>query len=308
MKLIFAGTPAFAADYLEALIQAGHDVQAVITQPDRPGKRGKSLQASPVKTMALQHQLSVIQPEKLKREHLEGLQPDLMIVVAYGQILRQIVLDFPTRGCINVHASLLPRWRGAAPVQRAILAGDTETGVTLMQMDAGLDTGDMLAKARVPITEEDTAGSLLNKLSAIGKPLLIDLLARLAKGDIDREPQDNAQSTYASKLEKDEAHVDWHASAAVVDRQVRAFQPDPVAWCNLADMRVKVHAGQVGDRSGASPGEILHVDKKGVEVACGDGSYLIQRIQLPVGKGAIMSGADVMNGRTDIVHPGVRLT
>lgn len=305
MNLLFAGTPAFAAAFLEALIASEHEVIAVITQPDRPGKRGKTLVPSPVKTVATQANLPVLQPEKLNVNDLSGLNADLMIVVAYGQILRQPVLDFPRLGCINVHASLLPRWRGAAPVQRAILAGDGETGVTLMQMDAGLDTGNMLSKAPVAIEPSDTSESLFEKLSEVGKPLLIDLLANLESGFAHAESQIESESTYAKKLLKHEARISW-TSAIEVDRQVRAFQPDPVAFTFLDNMRLKIHEGQpYADQSAAKPGEIIRVDKEGVLVACGTGSYLIQRLQIPVGKGSILSGADVLNGWTDLVHAGV---
>ncbi len=310
MKLLFAGTPAFAAGYLESLIASDHEVVAVITQPDRPGKRGKKLIPSPVKQIADEVGIPVLQPEKLKLDHLAELPADLMIVVAYGQILRQPVLDHPRLGCINVHASLLPRWRGAAPVQRALLAGDTETGVTLMQMDAGLDTGDMLRSASVEIEPHDTAGSLLEKLGHVGKPLLIELLENLSDDHVQGETQDDAESTYASKLEKDEAKISWRAASEIIDRQVRAFQPDPIAFCFLGDKRIKIHEGQATaePQHQSKPGDIISVSKQGVLVACGEGAYLVKKIQIPVGKGAILSGADVLNGWGELVYPGVQLS
>lgn len=308
MKLLFAGTPAFAAGYLETLIASDHELVGVVTQPDRPGKRGKKLIPSPVKQLALEAELPVLQPEKLTLEDLQAYQADLMIVVAYGQILRQPVLDFPRLGCINVHASLLPRWRGAAPVQRAILAGDQETGVTLMQMDAGLDTGDMLDTAIVTIEDTDTSDGLFIKLGNIGKPLLLGLLARLEAGQISPRVQDDSLTTYASKLGKTEAQIQWHLGAEVIDRQIRAFQPDPVAYCFLDDKRVKIHRGTpLADASHAKPGEILAVEKRGIVVACNNSTFLIERIQIPVGKGAILSGADVLNGWSELIHPGVLL-
>ena len=306
MKIIFAGTPDFAARHLDALITSSHDVVAVVSQPDRPGKRGKKLVPPPVKQVAEAAGLPVIQPERrLKAADLADIEADIMVVVAFGQILKKPVLEFPRLGCINVHASLLPRWRGAAPVQRAILAGDNEFGVTIIQMDEGLDTGDMLGATAFPLAADETAGSLFGKLEAEGPPLLISTLDALEAGTATHRAQsDTGQETcYAHKIEKEEAHINWHQSAITVDRSVRAFQPDPVAFSFLEDKRVRIHEGQARETEGA-PGQILSVSKEGVLVGCGQGSYLITKIQLPVGKGSVLSPADVLNGFGDILHTG----
>ena len=305
MKVAFAGTPEFAAGHLQALIASHHDVVAVITQPDRPGKRGKKLIPSPVKVVAEAAAIPCLQPTKLTTDNFDGLEFDLLVVVAYGQILRPPVLAWPKYGCINVHASLLPRWRGAAPVQRAILAGDQETGVTVIQMDEGLDTGAMLATRNITIETSETTASLLSKMLEAGGTCLIEVIDSIEAGSINPVAQEDSQSTYASKIEKPEALIDWQATAARVDRQVRAFQPDPVAFTYLGDKRVKIHAGEVA--AGAGPaGEILSVTAKGVLVGCGESAYLIQAIQLPLGKGSILSPKDVMNGWMDVLSPGTR--
>lgn len=304
MNIIFAGTPEFAAGYLEALIASDHRVVAVISQPDKPGKRGKRLKPSAVKLVAKAADIPILQPDRLTLEDIETINCDLMIVVAYGQILRQAVLDHPRLGCINVHASVLPRWRGAAPVQRAILAGDTSTGITLIQMDAGLDTGNMLAKAEVGIDIADNAGHIFDKLGKIGRPLLIQTLDRVAAGDLESEIQNSDEATYAHKIEKHEALLDWGAGAGAVDRIVRAFYPDPIAYTFLGDKRVRVHEGEILPGKQGREGLILDVSKKGVLVGCGKDAYLIKRIQLPVGKGSVLNGADVLNGRTDLLCTG----
>lgn len=304
MKIIFAGTPEFAAGYLEALIASEHEIVAVISQPDKPGKRGKKLVPSAVKRVATASDLPVLQPTRLTLEDVEAISCDLMIVVAYGQILKQAVLDHPKHGCINVHASILPRWRGAAPVQRAILSGDAITGVTLIQMDAGLDTGDMLAKAEVTIDANDNAANIFAKLGSAGHPLLIRTLTDVAAGELAPEKQDSDIATYAHKIEKDEAHLDWSEGALLVDRAVRAFCPDPVAFTYLGDMRVRIHEGEVVSDKKGRAGLILDVSKKGVLIGCGHDAYLIKRIQLPVGKGSVLNGADVLNGRTDLLCTG----
>ncbi len=304
MKVIFAGTPGFAAGYLEALTKSHHEVVAVITQPDKPGKRGKRLLPSAVKQTAEADGLTIIQPERLRREDINAIDCDLMVVVAYGQILKQDVLDYPKLGCMNVHASILPRWRGAAPVQRAILAGDPSTGVTLIQMDAGLDTGDMLAKADVAINPDDTAGDIFEKLGAIGHDLLVHTVDKLASGTLVPEPQDNNHAVYAHKIDKQEALLNWASGAQTIDRTVRAFNPDPIAYNWLDDKRVRVHEGKIIPGRKGRAGMILDVSRDGVLVGCGEDAYMIKRIQLPVGKGSVLTGADVLNGWTDLLCTG----
>jgi methionyl-tRNA formyltransferase len=304
LKILFAGTPEFAAGFLESLVASDHDVVAVITQPDKPGKRGKRLQASPVKQVAERAKVAVIQPARLALTDIQHLDCDLMLVVAFGQILKPDVLAHPRLGCINVHASILPRWRGAAPIQRAILAGDKESGITLIQMDAGLDTGDMLAKSVVPISPLDTTADLFNKFTNIGQPLLLKTLELVDKGTTKKDPQDNDAATYAHKIQKTEAMIDWQQDAQQVDRVVRAFNPDPIAFSFLDTIRVKVHAGRMVKSDLCKPGEILELSSKGLLVGCGNQAYLIEKIQLPLGKGAILSGADMLNGWTDTLKIG----
>ena len=309
MKVLFAGTPTFAAGHLDALINSEHQVIAVITQPDKPGKRGKKLVPSAVKVIAERAGLTVIQPDRLTRQDLVEFEADVLVVVAYGQILKPDVLSYPQHGGVNVHTSLLPRWRGAAPVQRTLLAGDGQTGVTLIQMDDGLDTGDMLAKQSLQVSGAETAGTLFDRLAAISQPLLIKTLNQIQAGSAQRQPQDSANSTYASKLNKDEACLDWSGSATQVDRQVRAFNPDPIAHCFLEEKRIKIHEGEPrAENAENSPGEILKVNGEGILVACGDGSYLITRIQLPIGKGSVLNSKDVMSGWTEVLHPDVALS
>ncbi|MBT4162922.1 MAG: methionyl-tRNA formyltransferase [Gammaproteobacteria bacterium] len=307
MKVAFAGTPDFAAGHLRALIECHHEVVVVVTQPDKPGKRGKKPIASPVKKLAVSHELICLQPQKLTADDLSTYEFDALIVVAYGQILKIDVLSLPRHGCINVHASLLPRWRGAAPVQRAILAGDHETGVTIIQMDEGLDTGDMLAAEPITIKAGDTAAKLFQKMLDSGQRLLIETIDEIEAGTVQAVKQPIQDTVYAAKIDKDEALIDWEGSSNIVDRKVRAFQPDPITYTYLGDMRVKVHAGTEDSDKEGIPGEVLEVSKQGILVACGKGAYRITEIQLPVGKGTILKPADVLNGRTDILHAGVFL-
>jgi methionyl-tRNA formyltransferase len=227
-----------------------------------------------------------------------------MLVVAFGQILKPDVLAHPKLGCINIHASILPRWRGAAPIQRAILAGDKESGVTLIQMDAGLDTGDMLAKSVVPISPLDTTADLLNKFTNIGQPLLLETLEFVDKGTTKKDPQDNDAATYAHKIHKPEAMIDWQQDAQQVDRVVRAFNPDPIAFTFLDTTRVKIHSGRMVKSGLCKPGAILELSSKGLMVGCSNQAYLIEQIQLPIGKGAVLSGADMLNGWTDTFKIG----
>ncbi|GGO66875.1 methionyl-tRNA formyltransferase [Bowmanella pacifica] len=306
LKVIFAGTPDFAARHLQALLDSSHEVVAVYTKPDQPAGRGKKLQASAVKQLAQQHELPVFQPETLRapeaQQQLADLKADVMVVVAYGLILPQVVLDTPRLGCLNVHGSLLPRWRGAAPIQRAIWAGDQQTGVTIMQMDKGLDTGAMLQKASLPITATDTSASLYEKLAELGPQALVDTLAKLET--LAAEPQDNDLANYAEKLSKEEARLDWHTSAEQLERNVRAFNPWPVCFFELDGHPVKVWQASVEPNKG-TPGEILEVSKQGILVATAKQSLRLQVIQLP-GKKA-MPVADILNARKDLFVTGNQL-
>ncbi len=309
LRLIFAGTPDFAASHLQALIESGqHDIVAVYSQPDRPAGRGKKLQASPVKQLALQHDLPVFQPLNFKTDDavatLQAHKADLMIVVAYGLILPQVILDAPRLGCVNVHASLLPRWRGAAPIQRAIEAGDSETGVTIMQMDAGLDTGAMLLKTTCPIDDTDTAGSLLDKLAAQGGPALLEAVDKLANGSLQGEEQNDALSCYAPKISKEEGLINWAESAEVLSRKIRAFNPFPICYTELGGDRLKIQRARLTTGEG-TPGEILGADKQGIHVACGKGSLLITELQLPGARA--MSAQDILNSRAERFSPGTIL-
>mgnify|MGYP000585197175 CR=1 FL=1 len=307
-RLAFAGTPEFAAIALRALLEAGHNIVAVYTQPDRPAGRGRKLQPGPVKQLALEHNLPICQPENFKSDaalqELAGWQADLMIVAAYGLLLPQAVLDIPRRGCLNIHASLLPRWRGAAPIQRAILAGDSETGVTIMQMDAGLDTGDMLLKRTCPIDPDETGGSLHDKLAALGGAAIVQALADLEH--LRPEPQDDSQATYARKLDKAEARLDWHQPAAQLAREVRAFNPWPVSHTLLDGQPLRIWQARARDETlGAEPGTVVSTDSDGIAVACGDGVLLLQQIQ-PAGSKA-MSAAAFLHGRPGRLQAGMRL-
>ncbi len=303
MKILYAGTPEFAVPALEALLDAGHEVRAVLTQPDRPAGRGQKLQQSPVKQLALARGIPVLQPQTLRDAailaELRALGPDLMVVAAYGLILPQAVLDIPTHGCINIHASLLPRWRGAAPIQRAILAGDTTTGITIMQMALGLDTGDMLLRREMPIAPEDTAGSLHDKLAALGAECLLEALRKLECGELVPEPQDDTRATYAEKLRKDEAEIDWTQPAEHILRQIRAFNPWPVAFtaCSQGVLRVwGAQAGQ-GDARGEAPGQVLAESREhGVLVQTGTAPIWLTRLQLPGGKP--LAADAFLNGRS----------
>jgi len=303
MRIIFAGTPPFAAAALNALAAAGHDIVLVLTQPDRPAGRGMKLMPSAVKQAALARGLPLYQPPSLKlpesQDALRAVAADVMVVAAYGLILPQAVLDLPRLGCLNIHASLLPRWRGAAPIQRAMLAGGTDTGVTIMQMDAGLDTGAMLAKHVVPITEHDTAASLHDTLAAVGADAIVAALANLAA----RVPQaqDNAAATYAAKLNKEEARLDWQQPAATLARAVRAYNPVPGAWTMLGGTGLKIWAAQAVGGSG-QPGEVLRAEGDQLVVACGSGALALQEVQ-PAGSKR-MGCAAFLAGRP--VTPGSR--
>ena len=310
LKLIFAGTPDFAARHLAALLSSGHEVVAVYTQPDKPAGRGQKLTASPVKELALAHDLPVYQPASLRNEaaqaELAALGADLMVVVAYGLILPKAVLDTPRLGCINVHGSLLPRWRGAAPIQRSIWAGDAETGVTIMQMDVGLDTGAMIRKVTCPIASDETSASLYDKLAGLGPQALVDTLDAMAAGDTAAEPQDDALANYAEKLSKEEARIDWSMDAIAIERCIRAFNPWPISWFEVAGQTVKVWQAEVLPQAhGQAAGTLLKADKQGIEVATGQGVLRLLTLQ-PPGKKA-MSVADLLNSRRDWFEPGTQL-
>ncbi|KIP93835.1 MULTISPECIES: methionyl-tRNA formyltransferase [Pseudomonas] len=300
LRIVFAGTPEFAAAHLKALLDTPHQIIAVYTQPDRPAGRGQKLMPSPVKQLALEHDIAVLQPPSLRdaaaQAELAALAPDLLVVVAYGLILPQVVLDIPRFGCINSHASLLPRWRGAAPIQRAVQAGDAESGVTVMQMEAGLDTGPMLLKVRTPITADDTGGSLHDRLAELGPPAVVDAIAGLASGTLMGEVQDDAQANYAHKLNKDEARLDWSRTADELERLIRAFNPWPICHSTLNDAPLKVLAARLADGQG-QPGEILAASKDGLTVACGASALLLTRLQLPGGKA--LNFADLYNSRRE---------
>lgn len=308
LKLIFAGTPDFAATHLKVLIDSEHQLLGVYTQPDRPAGRGKKLHASPVKQLAESAGLPVYQPLSLKDEQeqirLADLGADVMVVVAYGLILPQAVLDSPRLGCLNVHASLLPRWRGAAPIQRAIEAGDSETGITIMQMDAGLDTGAMLATASCEIDGDTTAARLHDTLAGLGSPLLAQVLQDLPGFSKTASKQDNALATYAHKILKSEAEINWQADAPTLDRAIRAFNPFPVCYSSLKDERVKLwQASPAGSITlPEAPGTILQADRRGILVNCGEGQLNIERLQLPGGKA--LTAEQLLNARSELFAPG----
>ena len=300
LKIIFAGTPQFAATALEALLAQQFTVAAVLTQPDRPAGRGRKLGASAIKEFALERGLSVRQPVSLKSadeaDALRALKPDALIVIAYGLILPPAILSIPRFGCINVHASLLPRWRGAAPIQRAIEAGDEMTGITIMQMDAGLDTGAMLALAATPVHAHDTAASLHDRLAEIGAALLVSTLTRLMRGDITPQAQDNTQATYATKLKKEEARIDWSTDAELLARRIRAFNPWPVAHTTLDGQTLRLwQATAEKDTLAPQPhGTVLGADAHGIRVRCGRGVLSVTQLQAqggkPLGAGAFLNG------------------
>ena len=290
MRIVFAGTPQFAVPTLEALLASGHEVVGVYTQPDRPAGRGRQLQPSPVKMLAGAHGLAVFQPETLRdpvaQAALAALTLDLMVVIAYGLLLPQAALDLPRLGCVNLHASLLPRWRGAAPIQRAILAGDTDTGITLMQMEAGLDTGAMLMRRSCPIDPRETAGALHDRLARLAAEVITQALPALAEARLAPEPQPAVGVTYAAKLDKAEAWIDWHQSALAIDRQIRAFNPWPVAQTRFGDQVMRIWRARPDPDSpqAGAPGTVLQADGQGVAVATGEGCLWLEQAQLPGGR------------------------
>ncbi len=303
MKVIFAGTPEFARVALSAILAAGHDVVLVLTQPDRPSGRGMKLTSSPVKQEAERYGIPVYQPANLKdpstHEAIRAAKADVMVVAAYGLILPQAVLDIPSRGCLNIHASLLPRWRGAAPIQRAIEAGDAETGICIMQMEAGLDTGPVLLEKRQPISDSDTGASLHDKLATLGAEAIAEALAKL--DDLKKVVQPEKGVTYASKLSKEEAKIDWSSPSELVIRKVRAFNPVPGAWTLLNNEPLKIWRAQLVQSKG-KPGDVLSVDG-GIVVACGEGAIKVTELQKP-GSRRMESAAFLAGVK---IKPGMRL-
>ncbi len=311
LRIVFAGTPEFASVHLRALLTTTHEIVGVYTQPDRPSGRGKKLTASPVKQCALNAGITVFQPDSLRNDaaqaELAALKPDVLVVVAYGLILPQAVLDIPSICCLNVHGSLLPRWRGAAPIQRAIEAGDARTGITIMQMDAGLDTGKMLAKASCDIGDTTTAGSLHDNLAALGAPLLLEVLADLREYLARGEVQNSAEATYADKISKAEAQVDWTLNATTIAQRVRAFNPFPVCFSELNGDRIKIwQAKAARPTSDSPPGTLIASGPDGISIACGMGTLIVTQLQLPGGKA--LTAAQMLNARSEMFAPGRSFT
>lgn len=307
LRIIFAGTPDFAATSLQALIETRQNLVAVYTQPDRPAGRGRRLHASPVKKLAERAAIPVHQPACLKhkaeQEKLAALEPDLIVVVAYGLLLPPSVLAIPKLGCINVHASLLPRWRGAAPIQAAILAGDDVTGITVMQMDAGLDTGDMLFKQSCKINSNETGSKLHDRLAKLGAESLLKVLPDLTTYHEVAEKQDDSKASYAGKIEKQQAAIDWHHSAGDIALMVLAFNAWPVAYSEINDMRVRIwQAKPVDQPTNAQPGTIINCSNQSIDIACGKGVLKLTNIQLPGAKAMPVSA--VLNSKRDLFKPG----
>lgn len=309
LRIVFAGTPEFAAHHLQALINSNHNVVAVYTQPDRPAGRGKKLTASPVKLLAQEHNIAVLQPTELKapdaQKILSDFNADVMIVVAYGLILPKMILEIPRYGCINVHASLLPRWRGAAPIQRAIEAGDSETGITIMQMDVGLDTGDMLLQKSCEILAHDSAASLHDKLIPLGQEILLAALDKI--NALTPIKQNSSDACYAEKLRKEEALIDWSQPATIIERQVRAFNPYPVSFTLLNNERIRIwQAHTVATDLHTTPGTLLNVNNDHIIVACGKEALCLDTIQLAGGK--MLSIKSILNAHRDLFKSNMCFT
>lgn len=312
LNLVFAGTPQFAVPALEALLASSHTICGVYTQPDRPAGRGQQLTPSPIKQLALTHHLPIYQPASLRniqeQQRLQALQADAMIVVAYGLLLPAAILSTPRYGCFNIHASLLPRWRGAAPIQRAILAGDTETGITIMQMDEGLDTGALLHQVSCPINAEDTSAILHQCLAELGAPALLKTLADLEQGTLHPIPQNPAQACYAAKITKEEAQLDWRQTAVMLERQVRAFNPWPVAYTHLQNDLLRIWRAQAlpnAPTHEAIPGTLLAIHKASLDVATGHGILHLLEVQLPGTRR--LPVADFLNARRTLLQSGVTI-
>jgi methionyl-tRNA formyltransferase len=288
LKIIFAGTPHFAAKALKALLETGADIVAVLTQPDRPSGRGMQLKPSPVKQLAEQQGLTILQPSSLKNDEIQQqlakYQADVMVVAAYGLILPQAVLEIPRLGCLNIHASLLPQWRGAAPIQRAIQAGDTKSGITIMQMDAGLDTGAMLLKKSCLMDEKETAATLHDKLADLGAEGIAEVLIQLNQNKLNPVQQDNNNATYAAKITKEEARLEWRKSALVLDRAIRSYNPFPGASSTMHDTQIKIWQASICENKSGTPGEVLEVKKNSLVVACGSEALYLEVLQKPNGK------------------------
>ena len=316
LKIIFAGTPDFAAKHLAALIQSDHQVIAAYCPPDKPAGRGKKLTPCATKTLALEHDIPVYQPINFKdaedRKQLADLGADVMVVVAYGLLLPEAILEAPRLGCINVHGSLLPEWRGAAPIQRAVERGDKETGVTIMQMDKGLDTGDMILKAQCDITSQDTSATIYEKLAELGPKALLETLDMMSAGSYSSTPQDDALATYAAKLDKSEAELDWQLPAIQLDQKIRAYIPWPVAQFSFTDEKSQVQririwqADVVRYQGNEKPGTIVQADKQGITVATGDNGLRLQLLQLPGKKALPVS--DILNARSQWFAVGQSIT
>lgn len=311
LRILFAGTPDFAAQHLQALIDTDHQIVGVLSQPDRPSGRGRKTLPTAVKSVALENGIPVWQPVSLRTEEnqaaLQRFNADLMVVVAYGLLLPKAVLDTPRLGCINVHGSLLPRWRGAAPIQRAIMAGDTLSGVTIMQMDEGLDTGDMLAITECPILPNDASHDLHDRLITIGCPVLLSVIDQLAQGTAIPVEQNNDQAVYAHKLSKEAAQIDWSASAQTCHNLIRGLNPWPIATTQLGESTLRIWSALVEASTGNAkpPGTLLTLNKKGISVQCGDGILRITAAQLPGGKA--LSAADLLNSRRPLFESQTRL-
>lgn len=311
LRIIFAGTPEFAATALQNILQSTHEVIAVYTQPDRPAGRGLKLTPSPVKVLAEKHQLPIYQPATLKdpaeQTRISDLRADVMVVAAYGLILPASVLSMTPLGCINIHPSLLPRWRGAAPIQRTIHAGDTVSGVTIMQMDAGLDTGPILLQQHYVLSQDETSQSLHDKLAQVGAEAILEALALLSKGKLKGTPQDNNLATYAHKITKEEALIDWSKPAIELEHEVRAFNPWPVSFTHWHDAPLKIwQATAIMNEHQTPEKTILAVSREGIDVATGDGTLRLQSVQLPGGK--IISAYDFYLARRDDIQVGKLFT
>jgi len=310
MKILFMGTPDFSVPTLEALIESNHEIIGVVSQPDRPKGRGKQLQPTPVKEVALKHGLKIWQPKRVKDEafleEMEALEVDLAVTIAFGQIVPQRFLDIPKYGCVNIHASLLPKYRGAAPIQLAVMNGDAVSGVTTMMMDVGVDTGDMLLKEEVVLEDKETGGSLFDKLSLIGGPLLLKTLAQMEAGTLVRVPQNNEEASHAPMLDKKMGNIDWKSEAAVIERLVRGLNPWPSAYTYLAGKMLKIWEGEVVDLPDTeeTPGAVSAVGQDSFIVRCGNKGLLIKSLQLQ-GKKRMATG-DFLRGYS--VEPGVILS
>jgi methionyl-tRNA formyltransferase len=310
LKIIFAGTPQFAIPTLERLLNSDHRICAVYTQPDRPAGRGQKLAVSPVKEFALKNGLPIYQPASLKdpaaQQQLQKLEADVLVNVAYGLLLPQIVLTAPKFGCVNLHPSLLPRWRGAAPIQRAILNGDQTTGITIMKMDIGLDTGDIYEQTILPITDQETSLSLAAKAATLGAEMMLEVLDAIATHTVTATPQDDHQSTYAKKITKEEGKIDWHKSAIELERMVRAFNPWPIAYFSIGDNQVRLWEAKVKSAiSNMEPGTIIHLDRNGIDVATADGILSLCKIQFPGGRPVIAN--DIVNAQHNLFIVGGKI-